>query len=216
MKDKNLQANSFQNLKESFLCYKNNAGDISYVACFGKTFLDPQSQDYQNAKMISEFLVGKGLGVIHGGYSGIMEAASKGAQKAIANDPDKNHYWNIGVPMKTFDQELARSAKINLPAAVDISDRKKALIEFCDLCLVFATGGVGTLLESIEIIHNNQIAQKFGGKIRPIIFFQGNWQNIMDNIYQNLDLNHQSRADQYVHFVNSVEELKSLLTKIKI
>ena len=82
----------------------------------------------------------------------------------------KSDYLNIGVPLRMIDKELARSSKINRPAAETIGDRKKALIEFCDACIVMPSGGFGTILESLETFHMNPLAEQFGGKIRPLIY----------------------------------------------
>lgn len=203
--------NEFNDLKKYFRDYKKKAGNISYIACFGKTFLDKKSREYELADHVAEMVVKNGFGVIHGGYTGVMEASSNGADKAIKKDRRKNKYWNIGVPMATFDKELKRSSKTNLPPAKDISDRKKALIEFCDICVVLPSGGFGTILESLEIFHMNQLAEKFGGKIRPIIFIGGNWKKIFDDLYKNLDMNKQKGGESFVYFIKSLKELNSIL-----
>lgn len=208
--------NEFNDLKKCFLDYKKKAGNISYIACFGKTFIDKKSQEYELAENVAETVVKNGFGVIHGGYTGVMEASSHGADKAIEKDRKKNKYWNIGVPMVTFDKELKRASKVNLPPAKDISDRKKALIEFCDICVVLPSGGFGTILESLEIFHMNQLAEKFGGKIRPLIFIGGNWKKIFTSLYKNLDMNNQKDGESFVYFVKSIKEVEKILDSIKI
>lgn len=207
--------NEFHNLEKSFSDYKKKAGGISYVACFGKTFLDKQSKEYELAKNVAGLIIENNFGVIHGGYAGVMEASSYGADIAIEKDDNKNKYWNIGVPMITFDKELRRASKINLPSAKDISDRKKALIEFCDICVVLPSGGFGTILESLEIFHMNQLAEKFGGKIRPLIFIGGNWKKIFDNLYKNLDMNKQKNGESFVYFIKSLKKLNSILNILR-
>ncbi|HNS34408.1 MAG TPA: LOG family protein [bacterium] len=207
--------NEFNDLKKSFLEYKKKAGNINYIACFGKTFLDKDSQEYKLAKDVSELIIKNGFGVIHGGYTGIMEASSLGADRAIKKDKEKNKYWNIGVPMIVFDKELERSSEINLPPAKDISDRKKALIEFCDICVVLPSGGFGTILEALEIFHTNQLAEKFGGKIRPLVFIGGNWKKIFNSLYRNLDMNKQKNGESFVYFIKSLKELDGILSILR-
>lgn len=208
------QQNTFDKLETEFKIFKEKAGGVSYVACFGKTFLDKESEEFKLAESVAETIVDNGFGVIHGGYCGVMEASSNGANRAIAKDEKKNSYWNIGVPMKTFDAELSHSSAINLPSAENIGDRKKALIEFCDICVVLSSGGFGTLLESLEIFHNDQIAEKFGGKIKPLIFIGGNWKKIFDDLYQQLDMNKQGGGDKFCRFIDTVEELELILKEI--
>lgn len=113
--------------------------------------------------------------------------------------------------MRVIDKELARSADVNLPTAKDMSDRKKALVEFCDICVVLPSGGFGTILEALEIFHLNQIAEKFGGKIRPIIFMGGNWKKIINFLYENLDMRNQGAGENFVSFINTADELGEIL-----
>jgi len=208
--------NDFKDLEKDFLNYKKEAGDVLYVSCFGKTFLDNETSEYKLAEKVSGVIIDNGFGVLHGGYSGVMEAVSKGAVNAIKKDKTKNKYYNIGVPMHVFDRELTRSAEINLPPAKDISDRKKALVEFCDICVVLPSGGFGTMVEVLEIFHLNQIAEKFGGKIRPLIFIKGNWKKILDNLYKNLDIQNQKGGESFTYFIDSTKELDEILKKINI
>ncbi|EKE25899.1 MAG: hypothetical protein ACD_5C00008G0010 [uncultured bacterium] len=205
---------SFKDLKKSFRYHKKKAGDIKYVACFGKTFLEKEHDTYDISLNIGKCLIENGFGVLHGGYSGAMEAVSKGAEIAIQDSSDKNNSWNIGVPMEMFDRELNRSSKINLPPAKDIVDRKKALTHFCDACVVLPSGGIGTVLEAIELFHLNQLAEKFGGEIKPIIFIGKHWKELMDNIMEKLDMEKQKGGEEFTHFIDSVDQLVPILNKI--
>ncbi len=205
------RATSFNDMEKSFLYHKKKAGDIKYISCFGKTFLEKEHVAYKVTKKIGEHLIENGFGILHGGYSGAMEAVSYGANNAIINNNERNFHWNIGVPMKLFDKELKRSSKVNLPAAKDIVDRKKALTHFCDACIVLPSGGMGTILEAIELFHLNQLAEKFGGKIRPIIFVGKNWKELMDNIFEKLDIGKQKGGESFVYFIESFEQLNLTL-----
>lgn len=206
---------SFEGLKSAFEEYRARAGNPLYIACFGKTFLEPESEMYKLSERIGEVVVENGFGVLHGGYIGAMGAVSKGANTAIEKDASKNEYWNIGVPMYLFDKELERSSSAHLPAARDISDRKEALVTFCDACVVLPSGGFGTLLETLEIFHSNQIAEKFGGKIRPLFFVGDNWKPLFEAICEHLDMNKQSSGETFTHFLASVEELERELKLLK-
>ena len=89
-------------------------------------------------------------------------------------------------------------------------DRKKALTHFCDACIVLPSGGIGTILEAIELFHLNQLAEKFKGKIRPIIFIGKHWKELMDGIMEKLDMEKQKGGDDFIHFVDSFEQLKNI------
>lgn len=206
---------SFEDLTDSFKKYSADAGNPAYIACFGKTFLEPESEAYKLSERIAEVIVENGFGVLHGGYIGAMEAVSQGANAAISKDPSKNEYWNIGVPLELIDGELKRSSSVHLPAAKDIFDRKKALVTLCDACVVLPSGGFGTLLETLEIFHPNQLAEKFGGKVRPLFFVGDNWKILFEEMRKHLDMKKQSAGEAFTHFLSSVEELDSELKQLK-
>lgn len=207
--------NDYGKISRCFISYKKKAGNIKFVSCFGKTFLAENSSEFKLAEKIAETIVGSGFGVLHGGYVGAMKAVSIGANKVIAKSKGSNSYWNIGVPMITFDTSLERSSLVNLPAAKDIADRKKALVELCDVCVVLPSGGFGTLVEALEIFHTNQLAEKFGGKIRPLIFVGGNWKEIMKDLYCKLDMKNQKDGEKFCHFIKTTKQLQKILLMLK-
>jgi len=151
---------------------------------------------------------------MHGGYIGTMEAVSEGANIAIQKDMHKNENWNIGVPMKTFDKDLKRADCKQLSASENILDRKRILVENCDACVVLPIGGIGTLLEVIEIFHINQINTKFGGEIKPIIFYGKIWKKLMNELKNRLDLSNQSDGNGFITFVDNLEQLDGVLKRL--
>lgn len=211
---RNNQANDYKSLVKAFNGFKKKAGDIKYVACFGKTFLSVDEPEYKVAQIVAKTIVSSGYGVIHGGYVGAMKAVSDGARLAISENSKANDYWNIGVPMKTFDASLERSSIVNLPTARDISDRKKALVELCDVCVVLPSGGFGTLVEALDIFHNNQLTEKFGGQIRPLIFIGGNWKELMKEIHTKLDMRSQKGGEDFCYYIKTVKQLQKILATI--
>lgn len=214
MKNKSNERISYEGVQTQFNNFKEKAGNPKYIACFGKTFVDVESEDYMLSEKIGETIVDCGFGVLHGGYIGTMDAVSKGAQTAIAKDATKNNYWNIGVPMKLFEENVARTNAMHLAVTDNIFDRKRALVEMGDACVVLPVGGVGTFLEVIEVFHLNQLNLKFGGKIRPIIFFGSRWQKLMETIYTELDLTGQSDGSSFTTNVLTIDALKDTLTNI--
>ena len=209
------QKTSFEDLEKAFADYSNKAGSPAYIACFGKTFLESDSEAYKLSEKVGAMIVENGFGVLHGGYIGSMEAVSNGANDAIGKDASKNEFWNIGIPMQTFDGNVARASSVHLPPANDIFDRKKALITFCDACVVLSSGGGGTLLEALELLHVNQIAEKFGGKIRPLFFVGDAWKDLFNEIYSRLDMTKQSNGELFLHFLASIEDLDKELKLLK-
>ncbi len=217
MSVKNNTGCGIDELKASFEHYKEQGGSQLYAACFGKTFIDSESTAYREATAIGKLAIEKGFGVLHGGYSGLMDAVSTGASEAIAGR-GLSPNWNIGVPMYTFDADtkIKRTESVHLPAARDIYARKEALVTFNDVCIVLPVGGFGTLLETIDIFHANQLAEKFGGKIRPIIFMGEHWKKLFtEELPKYLDMHLQKDGDNFCYFVTTTEEVGQLLETIK-
>ena len=206
---------SIEEVKKEFLSFKHRAGNPDYVACFGKTFVDENDQNYLVSKNIGKLIVESGFGVLHGGYVGTMQAVSIGANEAIKESAGKNQFWNVGVPMSAFDNDVKRADCSQLTATENILDRKRILVEMCDICVALPVAGFGTLLEVIEIFHVNQINSKFGGKIRPIIFYGKLWESLMNFIFEKLDLKGQSDGKDFTYYVENQEQLKKLLLKLK-
>lgn len=77
------------------------------------------------------------------------------------------------------------------------------------------SGGFGTILEALEIFHTNQLAEKFGGKIRPLVFIGGNWKKIFNSLYRNLDMNKQKNGESFVYFIKSLKELDGILSVLR-
>lgn len=205
-----------EEIEKELLAIKEKAGNPAYVACFGKTFVDEGSPNYEISERIGKLIVENGFGILHGGYIGTMQAVSNGANESINLDPKKNEFWNVGVPMKIFDADVKRADCTHLTATENIFDRKRILIEMCDICVVLPVGGVGTLLEVIELFHINQINSKFGGKITPIIFYGKVWQELMSEISKRLDLKGQSDGSNFSNYVDSLDQLKETLSNIKL
>lgn len=210
-----METPTFKNLEDSFAEYKRLSGARGYVACFGKTFVAEDHPDFALAREVGAQIVANDFGVIHGGYIGIMKGVSLGADEAIKNDSSKNTYWNIGVPFAVFDNELSRAAETNLPPAPDLLDRIKALITFCDACIVMPSAGFGTLSEVALLFHLNQLTEKFSlGKPKPMLLLGEKWQSLFQNLYQTLDMTKQSKGEDFISFGATNEDVQTFLKKI--
>ena len=111
------------------------------------------------------------------------------------------------------DAELSRSSRVNLPAAVTVHERINLLTTLPDACIVML-GGFGTLAETTMWFHTNQMAQKFGGKVRPMIFVGEEWKHLMDEICNGLDLTKQQGGESFVYFVTTLEEAETILRSL--
>jgi hypothetical protein len=62
----------------------------------------------------------------------------------------------------------------------------------------------------------NQLAEKFGGKIRPLIFIGERWNTIFETLYKNLDMNKQKTGESFCHFINDIKHLELILSEIEL
>ena len=111
---------------------------MSKVICvFGNSSAEPGTPDYEEARTVGRLLAREGFAVCSGGYYGIMEAVSCGAQEAGGH--------TIGMPTPFY--KLEPNAYLNEQIAVPRwQERLFALVEKGDGYVVLK-GGTGTLLE---------------------------------------------------------------------
>ena len=115
------------------------------VSIFGSARTKPDNKFYKETVEISESIVKLGLGVITGGGPGIMEAASKGAQKAGGVSVG----LNIDLPHEQMPNPFIDSDKV-----IDFDYffvRKVMFVRYAQAFVVMP-GGFGTLDEFFEAI----------------------------------------------------------------
>ncbi len=136
------------------------------ISVFGSSAPQPGSADYERARQMGTLLAEAGFTVQTGGYSGVMEAASKGASEAGSHV--------IGVTCSQI--ETFRPMPPNSWVAEEIKyptlqERLAHLVERTDGIIVMP-GGVGTLTElalSWSLVQIGEISP------RPIIAVGGLW-----------------------------------------
>lgn len=143
------------------------------VAVFGGAGAKPQDDIYGQTVDLGAGLAKAGHTVMTGGYIGIMEAASKGANEAGGHV--------IGV---TCDEiEAFRPIKPNQWVKEEwryatLSDRLMNLVNRCDAAIAMP-GGIGTLAE-ISILWNQILIKAVPPK--PLILFGTGWKNTIDTL----------------------------------
>jgi hypothetical protein len=148
------------------------------VSVFGSSALGPGSADYEMARDLGRRLARAGFTVQTGGYVGVMEGASRGANEAGGHV--------IGVTCAQI--ETFRSIRANAWVKEEIRhaalrERVLYLVEHCD-GIVVMPGGIGTLSElalAWSLVQVGDISRK------PIVPVGGLWQRTLaafvDNAY---------------------------------
>ena len=140
------------------------------ISVFGSSAPQPGSADYEAARTAGRLLAEAGLIIQTGGYSGVMTAASQGANEAGGH--------TIGVTSTQI--EAFRPMPANQWVKEEIKhatlrERLLYLVDHCDGAVVMP-GGIGTLSELSLIwsfVQVNEVSP------RPIVAVGGLWQRTL-------------------------------------
>jgi uncharacterized protein (TIGR00730 family) len=150
--------------------------NVMNITVFGGS--TPNAHDYQQAEQLGRQLALSGHTVITGGYIGIMEAVSKGANEAGGHV--------IGI---TCDQiESWRPVKMNRWVLEErrfptLGERLFALIEACQAAIALP-GGPGTLTE-ISLTWNLLLTESIAP--RPLIVVGESWEKTFMHLFDTFD-----------------------------
>ena len=109
------------------------------IAVYGSSTINPASAEYQLSYSLGAELARAGADVMTGGYSGVMEAASRGAAEAGGHV--------IGVTVQLFEGRGPVNAWVNQRIHTpDLFERLRVLVNGADGFIAVA-GSVGTLAE---------------------------------------------------------------------
>jgi len=143
-------------------------GSAKTVAVFGSASAPPDHPVLVEAERMGQLLAEAGFTLMTGGYSGTMEAASRGAQQAGGQV--------IGVTMDLFAPRLQPNRWLTRERRVkDFFPRLKQLTS-ADAFVVLR-GGVGTLTEATlawSLLQTGQITP------RPFLFVGDGWHSLFD------------------------------------
>jgi uncharacterized protein (TIGR00725 family) len=138
------------------------------ITVFGPGSVSDDSSLYREAELLGSLLGSAGFNIVNGGYSGVMEAVSKGARSTGAAV--------IAVTAEVYaargrepNQFVSREVKVK--SAVD---RLMELIDLSDACIALGISP-GTLLEVITVWE--YMLKGFLGK-RPVILIGNDWQGL--------------------------------------
>jgi uncharacterized protein (TIGR00730 family) len=175
---------------------------MTCVTIFGGSRVEPGSDDYLAAEQLGRALAECGFSVVTGGYSGTMEAVSRGAKDAGGHV--------IGVTVEVIARNFER-----LPNSfLDQEVRTAALLERIDKMIelgeayVVLPGGAGTLVE-LGVVWNLALLGALQNK--PIIVVGPGWERVLQMMTREL---HAIDHDlSFLRFARDVDEAVSLLVK---
>jgi uncharacterized protein (TIGR00730 family) len=149
---------------------------LGIVSVFGGSSPKPDSPAYREAYTLGRLLAEAGYTVATGGYSGTMEATSRGAAEAGAHV--------IGVTTNRFDNWGEGGLGVNPWVKEEIKlptlrERLFHLVDFCDAA-VSLRGGIGTISEVTfmwSLLQTHEIEQK------PLVLLGKEWEDVLTRFY---------------------------------
>jgi uncharacterized protein (TIGR00725 family) len=141
------------------------------VAIFGSSSSEPASSEWKEAENAGARFASAGLGVITGGYSGTMAAASKGAAEAGAEA--------IGVTVPgLFVQRTGANPHITREIeARSLTERIGILTDRARGALVLP-GSIGTATELLVAWNINHVVRRHGGRRLPTVAVGEEWSEL--------------------------------------
>ena len=115
---------------------------------FGSSSVREHEQEYRNAYETGRLLAEKGYTVVSGGYTGVMEAISKGAREKGGKA--------IGVICRKIEETLGRKPNEHISEVIqteDLFERMKAYYSDDVRFIIVFSGGTGTLTEMMLACH---------------------------------------------------------------
>jgi uncharacterized protein (TIGR00730 family) len=167
------------------------------VTVFGSSKPVDDDEQYVTGYQIGKKLAEKGFNVCTGGFGGIMEAVSKGANEMGAEA--------IGVTIDTWgrmpNKYLTREVKCS-----SIFERVEKLIELGDGFAVLQ-GGTGTLLELAAVweLCNKNIMDR-----KPVACHSSMWKEIIAIL--NVQMEKENRSTETVKVFENVDQIVSYLS----
>ncbi len=157
---------------------------MKIISVFGGSKPRPGAPAYEEARRLGEQLARAGWVVATGGYTGVMEAASRGAAEAGGHV--------IGVTcnlIENFGEGYQANAWVKEEIKfASLRDRLNHLVEFCDAAVAMP-GGIGTLSEialTWSLLQTGEIRPK------PLILVGSLWRETMVTFLR-------ESGDDYLH-----------------
>jgi len=167
------------------------------ASVFGGAAPRPGTPAYEDARQLGELLARSGWTVATGGYSGVMEAVSRGANEAGGHV--------VGVTCELIENWRGLRAnawvreEIKFPS---LRERLYHLVEFCDAALALP-GGIGTLSEialTWSLLQTGEIRRK------PLVVVGRMWGETLSAFIRESEGYLRPGDDQLIRIAGSVEE----------
>src|SRR5437588_9114369 len=166
------------------------------VTIFGGSKCHESDAEYADARRVGQLLADAGYTICTGGYSGVMEAASRGAHERGGRV--------IGITMTQFDKAPNQYLTEKVPSA-HFYERLQRLITQ-SVGYIALRGGMGTVTE-ISLVWNKLQTRVL--EPRPLVLLGDCWPQVVKAWQQHLAV---SNADvSMLNFANTPEEAVDII-----
>jgi len=166
------------------------------VTIFGGSKCIESDPEYVEAMKVGELLAGDGFTICTGGYSGIMEAASRGAHERGGRV--------IGITMAQFDKQPNRYLTEKFPSA-HFYERLQRLITQ-SVGYIALRGGMGTVTE-ISLVWNKMQTRVLDP--RPLVLLGDCWREVVKEWQRSLAVTEADVA--LLNFARTPEEAVAII-----
>jgi len=165
------------------------------ISVFGGAQPQPDSPEYEEARLLGALLAQRGHTVLTGGYIGVMEAASRGAHEAgghvIGVTCEDIEAWRKVSKNQWVKEEWRKKSLL---------ERMQAIIEASDAAIAMP-GGVGTLAE-ISVMWNLMAVESLPR--RPLILVGKGWRSTLDQFFTSFEFYMPFRQRESLMFAEDV------------
>jgi len=180
--------------------------DDRVAAVFGSSQTEPGTHEWIEAEKVGFRLAGAGLAVITGGYSGTMEAASKGAAEAGGS------VIGVTIPSLFTRRSGANRYVTTELEASSLSDRVGLLTSKADGAIVLP-GSIGTAAELLVSWNLNHVARRHSGVRLPTAAVGDGWSRLSRMLTEQLgahggDIHVVETADDAVDWLLDQPEIR--------
>lgn len=153
---------------------------MNTITVFGSSLPGEGSAAYAEARRLGGLLAERGWVVCNGGYTGLMEASSRGAREAGGHTIGVTCSIWSSLPNRWVAEEVRTSS---------FPERIMTLIERGDAYVVLP-GGTGTLAElalAWEMMNKSTLSRTVGGR-KPLLVMEPYWKPVIDCLSREPDL----------------------------
>jgi len=177
------------------------------ITVFGGSTPKPGDQVYDDALLLGKLLGASGHTVLNGGYTGTMEAVSRGASEAGAHV--------IGVTcgqIENWRKSGANQWVTEVWRCETLDERIRTMIDHCDVAIALP-GGVGTLTEIMA--YWNRLAIR-SMKKHPLIVIGRGWHEVLGTFISSQGEFLAPDDEKSIAFAEDVQAAVKMIEKVAV